>query len=78
MVIKNLKNDHPEVYKAALRNQILQGNKENENHSLSTGKNGGNFDWDISIEGSSIWLSIYQGNFKPFYDNLKKSTSLWI
>lgn len=64
MVIRELKKEYPLVYKRALENQVLQGNKENENKYLISLGREGNFYWDETKEGGQFWDYINAYNFE--------------
>ncbi len=64
MIIRELPED---IKLIALQRQQEQGNKPNENHNLSCGKSGGNFDWDNTPESNSIWSNVHYGQYNAFY-----------
>lgn len=68
MRIKDLKEQHPAIYKRALECQVEQGNKPNDLLSLVNGVVSGNFEWEKTIEGFDFWKDIDRGNFQVFYD----------
>lgn len=69
MKIKDLKEQHPAIYRRALECQVEQGNKPNDLLSLVNGVLSGNFGWKKTIEGFDFWKDIDRGNFQVFYDH---------
>lgn len=57
-----------EIKELALKRQVEQGNKPNEELDLIENKGNGNFMWDKTPERDLFWCKINLGNFKPFYD----------
>lgn len=68
MKIKELKEEHPAIYKRALECQIEQGNEPNDNLTLFANKKQGNFDWAETIESGIFWESISYRGFQVFYE----------
>ena len=63
MQIKDLKEQYPLVYEAALINQDIQGNKKNDSLLLSNRAWKGNFNWEPSSEGIDFWTAIDDHDF---------------
>ena len=68
MKIKDLKQEHPLIYKRALECQVEQGNVANDELILNLDKTAGNFLFDDTKEGHYIWSLVNNGNYQPFYD----------
>lgn len=60
MKIKDLKEDYPLIYEAALRNQEAGGGKRDDSVDLGEAR----FSWASSSEGGDFWNSVYVGNFE--------------
>ena len=63
LIIKDLKEDYPLVYEAALSNQEAEGNKRDDALRITAGLLDGNFQWNTSKEGWGFWDAIDERNF---------------
>jgi len=63
MKIKELKTSYPLVYQAALNNQRLQGNKEDDELEIGNDRSQGNFNWNKTPEGDGFWRIINDEDF---------------
>jgi len=68
MKIKDLKQEHPLIYKRALECQVEQGNKPNDELEINLDEISGNFKWGRTLENWSVWSAVKNGNYQPFYD----------
>lgn len=64
MQIVDLKRKYPKVYRAALANQVQQGNEANDCLNIRAAPNKGGFDWIKSLEGLRFWDYVDRGNFE--------------
>jgi len=81
MLIKDLKEEYPLVYKAALDNQEAQGNKRDDSLRVIADKISGGFRWSDSEEGRSFWNYISEREFdeaKKIQPHLFKEESSFI
>jgi hypothetical protein len=69
MLIKDLPKEIQEV---VFKRQEEQGNPRNDSLQLSSNKNNGNFDWNITKENNDFWYEIMEGNFHVFYEKYPK------
>ncbi len=67
MKIIDLKEEYPLVYEAALKNQELQGNKRNDYLDIFEDKNGGNFNFNSSLEKELFWFHIGKSQFEKAF-----------
>ena len=68
MKIKDLKQEHPAIYKRILECQVEQGNVVNDELDLIEEHGNGNFTWSNTRECFHFWCDINNGNFQTFYD----------
>ncbi len=73
MKIKDLKQEHPLIYKRALECQVEQGNEANDELELHFSTVSGGFIWYKTKEGQNIWESVDKRNFQLFYYFHKQS-----
>lgn len=64
MIIKELKDKHPEIYKRALECMVEQSKKPDEEADIEEFTT---FVWGRTKEGLSIWTDVNNGYFAPFY-----------
>lgn len=68
MKIKDLKQEHPAIYKRILECQVEQGNVANDELDLIEDHGHGNFSWGDTVEGWNMWACVNNGNYQTFYN----------
>lgn len=62
MIIKDLKKDHPYLYRKAMEYQELDEGHKDDEMSIEDA-----FDWDDTSEGSDFWAYLYDRDFRSAY-----------